>query len=137
MTFREAVDQTPEIAGRCQAGKQALERIDRPRITLRRPRLIRGSLHLEEALRDTHPSDPLWDYGIALVGKHRKEYAVWVEVHPANSLHVDPVLSKLAWLRKWLRDDAPRLEALTPKANFVWLAAGAVALPQEVRNDAS
>jgi hypothetical protein len=54
-----------------------------------------------------------------------------VEVHPASSDHVAKVLEKLAWLRQWLRSEAPNLDRLT-RGGFYWIATdGRVAISRD------
>jgi hypothetical protein len=50
---------------------------------------------------------------------------LWVEVHPASSLHVDDVLAKLRWLRMWLAGHAPELGRMPRR--FHWVATGGIA----------
>lgn len=123
MTFRKAVERTPAIAAHFKPGLQALRGEHHSLVRSSEPRHIDGSVDLDKALRQLRPRDPRWDYG---VGCWRTE-AIWIEVHPASSSHVDDVLKKLRWLRSWLENEAPALWQL--KARFIWLATGSVALP--------
>jgi len=52
---------------------------------------------------------------------------VWIEVHSANSEHVQIILDKFSSLMALLREHAPDLNRL-PRV-FVWLATGTVYLP--------
>lgn len=129
MTFREAVEAVPALSGCHHPGLQALAGPDRSRVRARDTRSLAGSVNVEAALKSTLPNSPLWDYGIA-VRVSGSEQVTWIEVHPADSGHVGPVLAKLAWLKDWLRESAPALDALTrPGRGYVWLATGAVSLP--------
>jgi hypothetical protein len=76
-------------------------------------------------LRGTRPNDPRWDYGVGL-RRDSRDTAIWIEFHPANSLHVDEVIRKREWLRGWLSTRAPKLDRLA--AGFKWVATGRVAL---------
>ncbi len=122
--FQHAVARTPGIAEVFQAGLGALIEADRNRVSCQDTRELTGSVHLDEALAESvaHRDKPRWDYGIG----HR-ERVFWVEVHPASSHHVDSIIKKYEWLRSWLGEEAPNLDALP--CDFVWLAAGAVSLP--------
>jgi hypothetical protein len=51
------------------------------------------------------------------------DVAVWIEVHPANSSHLQPVLEKLDSLLAILQQ-APALNSMPRR--FVWLATGRV-----------
>jgi hypothetical protein len=72
------------------------------------------------------PNDPRWDYGIGVRSPRAGERIVWVEVHSASSSHVHAVLSKLAWLKKWLATSAPLLAEF--RGEFWWVATGSVAI---------
>ena len=126
MSFRGAVEAVPTIRAAYKKGLQALPQADRHHFTIANTRKLTGSVFLEEALREIEPQSPLWDYGIGLHAS-ANERAIWIEVHPANSLHVDGVLRKLAWLRNWLKESAPALDDISHA--FVWIASGRVELP--------
>lgn len=49
----------------------------------------------------------------------------YCEVHPAETSEVTKMIGKLAWLKQWLKDKAPYLNALpsySPK--YVWVSSG-------------
>jgi hypothetical protein len=127
MDFETAVNRTPGLPGCCRPGLQALPAADRSRITASDPRRIRGSVNLDAALSASRPSEPRWDYGIGLPEGRNSDQAVWVEVHPASSRHVEEVLNKHRWLRHWLESEAQELERIS--RHFVWLASGKVSFP--------
>lgn len=127
MGFRDAVAATAELKDAYRSGLQAIRTRDRDRIHCGSPRRLSGSVDLDTALRDSHPSDPRWDYGIGLRIGGKAERVSWVEIHPASSEHVQEVLEKLAWLRAWLRASAPRLNEMAQE--YVWVASGRVRLP--------
>ena len=84
---------------------------------------------LDAALRQHYPNAPRWDYGIGI--QKGKPYAIWVEVHPADTSNVDEVLKKLAWLKDWLAHAAQPLHALTPQQSaYHWLATDGVHINQ-------
>jgi hypothetical protein len=118
VTFHAAVAATPSILGAGRPGLQALVRADRERII--DGTLATGSVALDEALLRADPHGSRWDYGIGLPPPAGRsgESVLWLEVHHAASGETEAVLKKLAWLRLWLRDQAPRLDAL--HKTFVW-----------------
>lgn len=120
--FRDAVIRTPELGeDSFHQGLRAIASSYRGRVTAQRSQLL-GSVDVDTALRQTYPQQPRWDYGI---GIQRDGYtaAIWVEFHPAETNKVDEVLSKVKWLKDWLRQNAPQLDALTPDQNaFHWVA---------------
>jgi hypothetical protein len=99
MGFREAVENTPTLEQAYQPGLQALRRADSKRISCRNKRALSGSVDLDGTLASLLPNDPRWDYGIGLSAHSAREKIVWIEVHPASSLHVGEVLKKLDWLK--------------------------------------
>ena len=127
MTFREAVGGTPSLRDAYRQGLQALSARDAKRLRVKDSRRLTGRVNLDEALRAAQPEAPRWDYGIGYRHSHQEE-AIWLEVHPASSRHVDEVLTKLRWLHEWLKGQAPDLHKLT-RAGFYWIATdGQVAL---------
>ena len=126
MTFQSAAHATAAVAPRYRSGLQAIRGAHRSLIRISDSRRLDGSLDIDRALRQARPNDPRWDYGVG-IKLHEGGRAVWIEVHPASSSHVGPVLAKLAWLRTWLENEAPALNQV--KARYVWLATGTVALP--------
>ena len=127
MRFRAAAKATPEIAPYYRTGVRALPKAHCTLIRISNSRRLDGSINIDQALRHAKPNDPRWDYAVGIKPSTDDGRAVWIEVHPASSSHVDPVLAKLAWLRDWLEDEAPALNQV--KARYVWLATGTVALP--------
>jgi hypothetical protein len=126
MTFEEAVQQTEEIEAAYRSGLQALSAVDRARIDCTETRKLAGSINLDAELQTRYPNDSRWDYGVAW-REAEDDQVFWLEVHPANSKHVDDVLKKMEWLRNWLRENAPLLKQM--QGIFIWVATGAVALP--------
>ena len=122
--FADAVLATTCLAGALRNGLQAVRPTDRQRITCRDGRLLTGSVDVDRAMLASHPHDNRWDYGIGVTNDN--ERVVWVEIHPASSLHVQDLIAKLRWLRGWLKSEAALLGQFTPY--FVWVASGKVAL---------
>lgn len=123
MTFKSAVEATPDLQGAWRAGLQALRRIDKQHVDAEDSRRLSGSVDLDSALAVKCPYAPRWDYAIG----HRPtnangEMVYWVEVHPASGAEVGVVLAKLAWLKQWLQESAPRLQAI--RKAFVWISSG-------------
>jgi len=127
MRFRQAVKKTKGLEHAYRPGLQALRRGDHSRVSSRNPRIITGSVDLDNVLATTLPNDPRWDYGVGVVSQARSETVIWIEIHPASSHHIDDVLRKLDWLKNWLWTRAPQLDEMTRE--FVWVASGQVDLP--------
>lgn len=115
-----------------EPGIQALRRHHRALILSPDPNRLTGSIDLDGRLAEQQPNSPRWDYGLGF-RLSRREYAVWVEVHPAQTNRVKGMLNKLRWLRDWLQTDGEPLRRLTrlngPTCPFVWLASGPIRLP--------
>ncbi len=128
MRFKEAVESTPGLEQAYQPGLQAIKRGDHCHISCHDSRMVTGSVDLDSALATTRPNDPRWDYGVGVASRTRSETIVWIEIHPADSHHVDEVLRKYNWLKDWLRS-APRLKTMSGKClECFWIASGPVAL---------
>jgi hypothetical protein len=126
MTFRKAVQQVPSIARAYRKGLRALREADRKRIRCDKTRILAGSIDLDSAVRDLFHDEPRWDYGIGLRKSSSSDEAIWVEVHPASSHHVDEMLQKLEWLKRWLSNEATLPSEISKR--FVWVASGSIAL---------
>ena len=98
---------------------------DKHRVKARQPRAILGSLNIEVAQLRIRAQRHAWDYGIGL-STNCGEAIVWLEVHSANSLHVQIILDKLDSLITFLRDHGGYLHRFPSR--YVWLATGGVAI---------
>jgi len=133
MTFQNAVEAVNDLSGAYSPGLRALREGDRNRIRCANTRRLSGSVDLDEALRRSHPNDPLWDYGIGWT-TGASDQAIWVEVHPASSGHVADVVKKVTWLKEWLKERAtPLLDITRENKAYVWLASGGVSLQRGSR----
>jgi hypothetical protein len=123
MSFRQAIDQTPDLRGSCQKGLQALREIDRNRIGTADPRRLKGSVDVESRLQALYPGERQWDYAVGFSPSgSRGEVIFWIEVHPANDGEVSVVLEKLQFLQDWLRTSGQSLSSL-PWV-FIWISSG-------------
>jgi hypothetical protein len=128
MGFKEAVENTKGLKRAYRPGLQALKRRDKNHVTCRGPYRVSGSMDLDGALATVLPNDPRWDYGVAVVSRGQSETIVWIEIHSADSHHVDEVLRKYNWLRSWL-PSAPRLKTMSgDRLKCFWVASGPIAL---------
>lgn len=134
MGFGEAINATAELTGAYCAGLRALTEADRNRLECVQTRRLTGSVNLENSLRNQHPDDPIWDYGVGWRMSTRDDCAVWIEVHPASSGHVGAVIKKVKWLKDWLQTSAPALSGMTRGTDgYVWIASGRVLLQRSSR----
>ena len=129
MSYQQAIVQTTDLGALAfRYGLQALGN-DSNRVQVARRRSLVGSVALDDVLRARYPDDPRWDYGIGLK-KSAREFAVWIEVHPAWTSEVRTVLRKLQWLKTWLKNHAPKLQKLTGVQSYFWVATGGVHIRQ-------
>lgn len=129
MTFEEAVRKCGPLGKHWREGLQAVAAADRKRLTAK-GRGVKGSVHVEAAQKEADPEAHTWDYGVGIDGAGR-EIAVWVEVHSANSRHVQIILKKHASVVEFLRTHGPDLHRM--RGYFVWLATGTVHLTGDSR----
>jgi len=123
VTFKIAVERTPDLKGSWCPGLKALSEADKAHVTAEDPRRLKGSVNVDALLRQKFQNDPRWDYAIGHQPTNlKREMIYWVEIHPANDRGVVEVLNKLNWLRGWLRRSAPLLHAM-PRA-FIWVSSG-------------
>ncbi len=127
MRFKNAVEKTEGLAEAYRLGLRALKKTHRERITCKNTTNLSGSVDLDEALCDSHPDDPRWDYGIGIRDSQSSDRVTWLEVHPASSSHIQDVINKFAWLKQWLSSSAPLLNRMP--AEYVWVASGGVHIP--------
>jgi hypothetical protein len=96
MTFKRAVELTPDLQGGWQEGLRALREIDRNRVDSEDTRRFRGSVDVESCLKSRRPLERQWDYAIGFQPTNlREEVIYWIEVHPANPGEVKDVRRKL------------------------------------------
>jgi hypothetical protein len=95
------------------------------KVKVTKPARATESIDLDKALAKTEGQSPRWDYGVGLAGSTTTRIA-WIEVHPACSSDVRVILSKLAWLKKWLRRHG-ETDCLA-KSSFHWIATASVCI---------
>jgi len=128
LTFKNAVDNTPELTNAYQTGLHAIKESDKY-IVCNDTRRLKGSVNLDDSLRNSYPKDPRWDYGIGWQMKNNSECAIWIEIHSADSNHVKEVIEKVKWLKNWLHKNAVDLKNMTrPENGYVWIATNGVSL---------
>ena len=122
--FQIAIEKTEDVKGGFCKGKQAIKNVDRGRIELAVESMLDGSLDIDGQVKTLYPNDPRWDYALSY-----NDTVYFVEVHPAETSEVDKVISKVRWLKNWLRTRAIQIDGL-PKAErpYTWLQSGRFAI---------
>ncbi len=117
-TFKQAVKVTVEVQNCFQEGKLAIKKNERIKVELSDPQLGGGSLFIDQCLisQGLYPNANRWDYAIDYNGE-----VFFFEVHSANSSEVSAVLNKLDWLKVWLLQKAPEINAIKAKSPFYWV----------------
>ena len=120
MNFTAAIQNVPEIAECLENGLQALERQDRNKVKVNSSRDLRGSVNIDNCLKNLYPNDPRWDY---VFGYRDRIY--YFEVHPAdNTRKVREVTAKLGWLKRWRKLSAKNREGLESQSTYHWISTG-------------
>lgn len=119
--LKEAVDETPDVKGNLRKGLMALKGSDRELIIVPDTRKIGGSLDIDSTTKRLYPNAARWDYAVEYDGE-----TFFIEVHPASTTKLDVMLSKLEWLKGWLKTEAPRIDALKAKSKhpYHWVHTG-------------
>ena len=127
MTFKEALEQTPDVQNAWLPGLQALRAEDRPHVETQDTRQLRGSADIDAALLRKEPQANRWDFGIGYQHQDRTEEVIyWTEMHTASDSEVSVVIKKAQWLVKWLKSSAPKLKAF--ENDIIWVSSGATSL---------
>lgn len=136
MKFKTAVAETSEIEVAYVDGLRALRQVDRRHVTAQNTKRLAGSVDVDSTLKSKYPRESRWDYAIAHRPKNLvDEMVYWVEIHPASDGEINVVLSKLQWLKDWLKAKAPKLNSI--RKEFIWISSGktsfTLASPQQKR----
>jgi hypothetical protein len=118
MSFRDDVVATSDISGCYQCGLNGIKSSERSYFRFSDTRKIDGSVDIDSCVKSKYPYDNRWDY---MIGYNDEIY--FVEIHPASTSEVRTMISKLTWLKQWLRDQSSPLEG-----SFHWVASGKVAI---------
>lgn len=118
ITFKQAVESTPDIKNGFRYGLQALG-VNAQRITAQDTRKLEGSVDIDACTQSLYPNEARWDYA---VGYDNKVY--FFEIHPADTSNVKEMIKKAEWLNKWLTQKAPALNSLAANKLLYWIASG-------------
>jgi hypothetical protein len=129
-TFKEAVQNTPDVRLCFKEGKQAILSKERAKVEVADLKKCGGSLFIDDCLlkQKKYLNANRWDYAIDYSGE-----VYFFEVHSANSAEVSTVIKKLEWLKEWLRTNAPEINVLKAKVPFYWVQSNGYHLPKNSR----
>ena len=115
LTFKQAVEATPDVANGYQIGLGALGQYSN-KINAANTRLFNGSIDIDACTTKKYPNENRWDYALAYSQK-----VYFVEVHSATTSQVSIVLRKLQWLKDWLNLHAPEINKLKAQQPYYWI----------------
>lgn len=121
-----AVEQTADVAGHFKSGLQAVKHEYHSQIIVKGAKdKLTGSIDIDTATQTLYPNANRWDYAI----EYNNE-TYYVEFHPASTSNVSEMISKLSWIKDWLKTRAPKIEALKARNSkaFHWIATGRVSI---------
>lgn len=126
LTFKQAVEATPEIAMGFCAGLTAFGKYSN-KVEARDTSLINGSVEIDECTKHLYPHENRWDYALAYNSE-----VFFVEIHSANSGEVRTVILKLRWLKQWLNEKAPEINKMKAKnrAPYYWVQSKNFQIPK-------
>lgn len=116
--LEQAVNQTPDVIGNFKSGLGAIKGEYRCKIIVPDTRNIQGSLDIDMSTSSLYPHDNRWDYALEYDNE-----TFFIEIHPGITSEITVVLNKLAWLKQWLKDKAPRISdtCSRSKPSFYWV----------------
>jgi len=115
LTFKQAVEATPDIANGYKNGLSALGQYSN-KINAADTRLLNGSVDIDTCTTLKYPNANRWDYALAYSQK-----VYFVEVHSAKTSEVSAVLRKLQWLKDWLNSHAPEINKMKAQQPYYWI----------------
>ncbi|MDP2335641.1 MAG: hypothetical protein Q8N05_04155 [Bacteroidota bacterium] len=126
LTFKQAVEATPEIAMGFRTGLSAFGKHSN-KVEVADTSLIQGSVEIDECTKYLYPNDNRWDYTFAYNSE-----VYFVEVHSANSGEVRAVILKFQWLKQWLNEKAPEINKMKSKSRtpYYWVQSKNFQIPK-------
>lgn len=116
MTFKKAVNKINNTDLKCFSGLRAMKG-DAKYVKVSDSSKLGGSINIDKSLENCYPNQNRWDYSFGY-----RDFAYFVEIHPAYTSEVNTVLKKLKWLKEWLSQEGKPLYDI--KANsrcFTWI----------------
>lgn len=129
MSFKEAVNATPDVKGYYCEGVSALGQY-KNKIKVPNEMKLEGSLDIDTSTVKLYPNDCRWDYAICYDGE-----VFYIEVHSAKTDEVERMINKLRWIQSWLINKAPEINKLTTKTKepYYWIQSSNFNIPSHTR----
>ncbi len=123
MKFRDAVEQTKFFQKFYRQGLQALRAEDKKHVEAQDARKITGSVDMDQALTETLPQSPRWDFAIGYRQKSGiGEKVYFLEIHPAETGELKAMIEKVKFLTDWMPQRAQVLWSMPKEIH--WVASG-------------
>lgn len=104
-------------------GIGALKKVDKQYISVPDPKLLSGSVALDDATIKEYPTNNRWDYAIEYDGN-----TFFLEVHPASTSEIDCIIKKVKFIKEWLGTNCSEFFKLPIKGSkvhcFYWISSG-------------
>jgi hypothetical protein len=114
-----------------RSGKEAIKGEHRDRISASQGCMLSDTADLEAALGSLSSGEPQWAYAVGWIST-KTESCCFVEVHPANTQHVDDLVRKKTAAARLLRQHAPRILELSERTRarldrpvWIWITTDA------------
>lgn len=120
----KAAYKTPDIKGHFCKGLSAVKGSERLKFVVPDTYQLTGSIDIDGATIEIYPEDNRWDYAVEYAGE-----TFFIEVHPCSTSDVSKMIDKLTWLKWWLKNKAPKIDALKSRNKpYHWIATGSVGI---------
>jgi hypothetical protein len=106
----------PLIRNNLKIGLQAIKGEHRQAIKIGDPKRLQHSIDLEACLTPVAPGMSRWDYALGWRTAKDADCCCFVEVHPANTSHVDDVIAKKTAIVQWLMSNAYEIIGLVKRS---------------------
>ena len=128
LTFKEAVEATPEVITGYREGLEAFGEY-KSKIKVPEPNKIDGSLDIDATTVKLYPDDNRWDYALCYDSE-----VFYIEVHSATTSEVSRMIKKLQWLKTWLATKAQEINKLTTKTKqpYYWIQSSKCDIPKHM-----
>ncbi|ATV28290.1 hypothetical protein [Prevotella intermedia] len=129
LTFKEAVEATPDVATGYHKGIEAFGKYT-SKIKVPESSKIDGSLDIDATTSTFYPNESRWDYALCYDSE-----VFYIEVHSAITSEVTKIVKKLQWLKIWLAIKAPEINKLTSKTKhpYYWVQSSKCNIPKHMR----
>lgn len=127
MRLREDITAT-DLKSCIKAGLQAIR--ESKKVFVESNSEIKGSINIDECLREKYPQAPRWDY-VIFSSKSGFERNTFIEIHPAIPKETRSIIRKAEWLKEWFKGNNINLSNY--QYTFVWVSSAGVHIPKSAQ----